>query len=610
MSRNTFSQWISKLVRRRRQKPKSHNLSRTAIFERLDDRITPAVNAFFTGGELMILGDAADNTIVVSRDAAGTIQVNGGAIQVQGGTPTIANTARLRVFGLSGNDTLTLDETNGILPSAHIFGGAGNDVITGGSGADLLFGQSDNDTLTGMGGADLLFGGGDNDLLIGGIGSDQIFGETGNDRMIWNVGDGSDRVEGGAGRDKLIFNGFVTSEMIELSANGGRLRLTRNLGNIVMDVGTVEEVDVNASNGEDVITVNDLTSTNVTQVNIDLQAGLGGGDGLADTVIVNGNDGDDSFQIASFENGSRVAVATTAFPFINITGAEAVNDRLVVNALAGNDVVDAGSLAANAIGLTLNGGAGNDELLAGGGNDLVNGGTGDDRVFLEAGDDTFVWNPGDGNDTVEGMTGRDTMVFNGNNMSENFTLSANGARVRFTRNVGNVTMDLNGVERIEINALGGADTVVVNDLSGTDVDEIDLNLAAVLGGVVGDAQVDSVIVNGTNENDLIPVLGASGGLLVNGDFANGSGLPYFLLIRAVEATDALRINGNGGNDIISADFSTPVRFTADGPAGNDTLSGSSGDDVLLGGDGDDTLLGGPGLDILDGGPGNNIVIQD
>ena len=84
----------------------------------------------------------------------------------------------------------------------------------------------------------------------------------------------------------------------------------------------------------------------------------------------------------------------------------------------------------------------------------------------------LVWNPGDGSDTVEGQAGTDTMVFNGANANENIDISANGCRVRLFRDVGNVTMDLNGVEGINVNALGGADTITVNDLTGTDLTSV------------------------------------------------------------------------------------------------------------------------------------------
>ena len=62
---------------------------------------------------------------------------------------------------------------------------------------------------------------------------------------------------------------------------------------------------------------------------------------------------------------------------------------------------------------------------------------------MGAGDDTFQWDPGDGSDTVEGQDGSDKMIFNGSNApSENIDISANGNRVRFFRDVGNITMDL------------------------------------------------------------------------------------------------------------------------------------------------------------------------
>ena len=89
-------------------------------------------------------------------------------------------------------------------------------------------------------------------------------------------------------------------------------------------------------------------------------------------------------------------------------------------------------------------------LLGGDGNDTVNGGRGNDTALLGSGNDTFVWNPGDGSDTVEGQDGTDTLQFNGSNVGEIMDISANGGRVRLTRDVGAITMDLNGVERINV----------------------------------------------------------------------------------------------------------------------------------------------------------------
>src|SRR6516225_7049301 len=93
-----------------------------------------------------------------------------------------------------------------------------------------------------------------------------------------------------------------------------------------------------------------------------------------------------------------------------------------------------------------------------------------------AGNDTFIWNPGDGSDTVDGQAGNDTLQFNGAAIAEKIDVSANGGHARLTRDIGTVTMDLNGVEHIDVNALGGADTINVHDLSGTDVTVVNIDL--------------------------------------------------------------------------------------------------------------------------------------
>ncbi len=48
-----------------------------------------AITAFFTAsaGLLNIFSDALDNTVTVSRNAAGNILINGGAVPRAGGTP-------------------------------------------------------------------------------------------------------------------------------------------------------------------------------------------------------------------------------------------------------------------------------------------------------------------------------------------------------------------------------------------------------------------------------------------------------------------------------------------------------------------------------------------
>ena len=149
MSRALWSRFL-----RRPSRPASRKPARfVPALHSLEAREVPAVTATFipSAGTLTVFGDNLDNTITVSRNAAGNLLVNGGAVAIKGGTPSVANTALIQIFGQGGNDTITLDEANGALPRANMFGGAGNDTMTGGSGGDMLFGQAGNDTLLGQG---------------------------------------------------------------------------------------------------------------------------------------------------------------------------------------------------------------------------------------------------------------------------------------------------------------------------------------------------------------------------------------------------------------------------------------------------------------------------
>ncbi len=722
----TMSWW--KRLSKRKYRPARTVLPRRGFLpalEPLGDRILPSVTALFTPGfgVLSVTGDNADNQIVVSRDAAGRIFVNGGAVPVLGGTPTVANVTLIQGFGQAGNDTIALDETNGPLPRAHLFGGPGNDTLTGGSGDDQLFGEAGDDTLLGMGGNDFLFGGAGNDTLTGGAGDDQVFGEAGNDRMIWNPGDGtdlneggagndtvlvnggdasevftatpngsrvrfdrtspfpfsldigttenlvvnmnggddvftgsnglaplisltvdggagndqitggdgndvllggdgndvitgglgndvvrmgagddvfvwnpgdgSDRVEGQDGHDTLLFNGANANENIDISSNGSRVRFSRDVGNVTMDLNGIEQVDFNA-----------LAGTDLATVNLNLGATGGGGDGQADTVIVNGTNASDNINV--FGQGTSASVVGLSAT-VNITNAEGANDALVVNALGGDDGVSAATMPAGIINLTVDGGTGNDMilgsqgndmLLGGDGNDFIAGNPGNDVIFLGAGTDVFQWVPGDGSDTVEGQAGNDKMLFFGSYANENIDISANGSRVRFSRDVGNITMDLNGVEQIEFRALGGADNIVVNDLTGTDLKHIELALRGPDGGP--DGQADSITVNGTQGDDHFGIAGDTGGLRVFGLAAT------ITIFDQDPALDQVTLNGLGGNDVISAKSlkANSVLLTINGGAGDDVLTGSDGNDVIIGGTGNDVARMGPGDDTFVWNPGD------
>ena len=350
---------------------------------------------------LTVIGDAQDNSLAISRDAAGTILINGGAVPVLGGTPTVANTRSILVLGLGGNDTLTMDEVNGALPKVTMIGGVGNDVMTGGSANDILIGQAGNDTVLGKGGFDQMFGGADNDVLTGGDADDQAFGEAGDDRMIWNPGDDTDLNEGGAGIDTTEVNGGNGAEQFTATANGARVRFDRvDPAPFAVDMGTTEKLVLNANGGDDTLHGRQRTWPRWSRSRSTAAPGT----------------------TTSREQRHRVP-------------ARRRRQRLHRRQPGQRR-----------------------------------------RRHWAPATTSSSWDPGDGNDTIEGQDGVDSMLFNGANIAENFDVSANGRRVRFTRNIANIVMDLNDVEDIDVNALGGDDNVVVNDLSGTAMRTVDTDL--------------------------------------------------------------------------------------------------------------------------------------
>jgi len=241
--------------------------------------------------------------------------------------------ARIAVDALPGDDVVRIDDGNGVVTDSiptTIDGGAGEDVLGGGAGAESLLGGDGDDVIDGNGGADT--------ALMG----------AGDDTFIWDPGDGSDVVEGQDGADTMLFNGAAAGEQVDLSGNGNRLRFFRTQGAITMDTAGVERVDFTALGGADLVTVNDLSGTDVTDVRLDLAATLGGatGDGQADRVVVNATDGEDAINV---QGDAEVLKVSGLAASISILHAEAANDRLEINTLAGRDAVDSSGLAAGTI---------------------------------------------------------------------------------------------------------------------------------------------------------------------------------------------------------------------------------------------------------------------
>jgi Ca2+-binding RTX toxin-like protein len=570
----------------------------------------PALGAYraqISAGTLRITGDGASDKLGLQLDP-----VNPGVLQLD--------------VGEDGTVDFTFDRST--FSAIDVQAGGGNDEVRVGNGVGdvTIDGGPGNDTLIGGDGNDTLIGGDGNDVVTGGRGDDVALLGAGNDTFVWNPGDASDTVEGQSGTDSLDFDGSNAAERIGVFANGTRVRLTRDVGAITMDLDGIDRLDLTTRGSADTVTLGDLTGTDLTQADVDLAGvpGTGTGDGAADTVTELGTTGPDhvhvgakdgnvlisglgvALQVTGGEAADRVGVATlggddTIATGVGIPGPAGVaidggdgtdnvtyrgsgsNDTIAIGPVGngmvatsdigtggapqltsavesltvagrrGDDTISAGNGLAGLTRLTLRGGVGNDTLTGGDGDDTLRGGPGADVVIggrgndtadLGSGDDTFAWDPGDGSDTVNGQNGDDTLQFNGSNAGEKLGLSANGSGARLTRDVGAITTDLTSIKTLDLTARAGADTVTVNDLSGTGLAAVKLDLSGIPGTGTGDGAQDTIVENGTGRPDRVQVASQGANVLV-------SGLVPALAVTGSEPGDVLDVNTLAGRDKVT-----------------------------------------------------------
>ena len=132
------------------------------------------------------------------------------------------------IWGGAGEDNISggygNDYLDGGTEADTIIGAYGDDFITGGTGDDELDGdgyytgenipaQQDytsrdgQDYIDGGEGNDVIYGMGNRDELVGGIGDDKIYGDWGSDRISSSTAYGDDVLEGGQGNDSMIGGG-------------------------------------------------------------------------------------------------------------------------------------------------------------------------------------------------------------------------------------------------------------------------------------------------------------------------------------------------------------------------------------------------------------------
>lgn len=329
-------------------------------------------------------------------------------------------------YWLRGNDVMY-----GSTDADNLAGYAGNDVIHGQLGNDTVIGWSGNDRVYGDDGNDLLYGDyngyaqatqyAGNDVMYGGEGNDSLFGCGGND--VLDGGNGENYLNGGLGDDTYyVYNG--ADQVVEASASGGTDLVYSSVN---YEIGSnVENLTLN---GYANIDGTGNSSANVITGNI----GNNVLDGVANTANVGdkliGGDGNDTYIIHSakdtvveqLDDGIDMIVfdSLTSYSLASLTNVE----NLTFNGLSGavltgnklNNVLDASEAGGISI---LNGGAGNDMLIASDFGSILNGGEGNDELILGNGSDVVVANMKN-LDMVYGFeSGSDDLYFNPNTFTK------------------------------------------------------------------------------------------------------------------------------------------------------------------------------------------------
>ncbi|WP_027998190.1 beta strand repeat-containing protein [Sinorhizobium arboris] len=552
-------------------------------------------NDVLDGGDGNDTVDYTDKTASVVVTLAGstpsTVFVNGVA------EDTISNFEN--VYGGSGNDILTGDDRNNVLR-----GEAGNDILNGGSGDDALFGGAGNDTADGGDGVDTfdlrektssvvvqlnganaatvfvggvaedtirnienIVGGSADDTLIGDAGANKLSGARGNDWL--KGGDGADTLDGGEDSDTADYSDKTAA--IAVALNGSK-PVTVTVGGVAEDlIAKIENIVGGA--GDDTIIGDAATNT--------FRGGLGADvlDGGAGSDTADFSDKTQSVVLAL--NGAADAVAT-------VGGMAEDTVRNIENVIggSGNDQFT-GDAAAN----TFRGGLGADLLDGGAGSDTADYSdkTASLVVTLAGANAATVFVGGVAEDTLRnienviGGSGND--VFAGDGFQNLFDGGAGSDTVDYSASAKGIAVTLNGANDAKVIVGNAAEDTLRNieNVTGSAVADVitgDLQANILIGGGGGD------LLKGGGGQDIID--GGAGS-----DTADFSDKTAGVVLTLAGAANAIATVGGVAEDTIR---NIENIF---GGAGADVLTGDGGSNTIRGGAGADTLDGGAGVDTAD-----------
>ena len=386
----------------------------------------------------------------------GNTAVNGAGNALNNVLNGSQNTAANVLSGGLGDDTYILGVGDTVVENA----GEGTDTVQssitytlGDNLENLTFTNGVFSQVTGIGNAL------DNHLTVG-AGGGYLSGGDGNDTLDARASLNWSVLHGGAGNDVLLSRGgYLDGEDGDdtLIGGDGYAELHGGAGNDVL-MGGSQFNDLYGGDGNDTLT-----------------AGAGGGKlrGEAGNDVLDGGTGTNWVYLYGGLDNDTLILRLSGY----LNGG-AGDDVLIAGGgyaiLDGGDGAD--TLTGGAQYTDMTGGAGNDTLTAGAGGGILRGGLDDDHLLGNAGADVLNGGQGadwlagaGGNDSLNGGTGNDTYVFNRNDGQDAITdndptagnrdvvgLGVSALDVVFTHSGSNLVMSLHG----------GSDTLTVQNFYG------------------------------------------------------------------------------------------------------------------------------------------------
>jgi Ca2+-binding RTX toxin-like protein len=507
-------------------------------------------SVFFDVPRIGEVPEAGDARVVVIRSGGGADLIIGG-----NNLPV-----PLDVDSGNGNDTISGGPRGDTIVAGigddYIFGGGGNDLITGNEGADRMLGGDGSDTADyrqrvndvfvdlGSDGDDGELGENDNvardiERVTSGSGNDRLTaanpgsyalsGGFGDDTLTGSFGD--DTLNGGEGADVLIGN---EGDDLILAADGtGTDFVDEGSGSdvVIGEVLSGNNDDVSVSAEDRFVRVTGEFSRPAPTINrgdrFDLDSDPDG------VLIVSGSASDDRIFLSRFGTDDLIVEieSTGGGNFAGVFDRSEFTGVRVLG-LGGDDLIAAESMTFNgdALGVSLDGGAGDDTLVGSAGGDVLAGGgrgiivSADGTTVLETDDDFLLGFGGD--DTLDGGYGADRFV--GGDGFDSVVYSAR-------------TQPL-------VVGIG----LLADDGERDEGDDVELGIEAIRGGS-GDDDFSTI------SGDRVTFFGNGGDDTLTG----GSGDDVF--------------DGGAGNDVMVGNAGDDLFAAADGEI--DTLTGGSGNDT-------------------------------